>query len=470
MAMNWKTSVKTAAARHTSRRGAFSAGLTALVIAAVVVFNLLVGQIPERYTQFDLTDSGIYTISQTSVDYMAAMDQDVVLHVLANQDTMDQRIVRFLDKYVELSGRLSLEYTDPTVYPSVLETYGCDPNTIVVSCESTGKQETIAIADIIGIDMYAYYTSQQYVETTFDAEGKLTAAVDAVLSDVSRKVYQLKDHNETSFSPDLETLLKKSHLTVSDLNPLTDGGIPADCDLLVCNAPTADLADDEVDMILQYLADGGQVVYFMASDLAPKDNWNAILKAYGLTVEDGMIADTQRYYNNNPYAIFPVIDAGVDTANTLTSDSTVLFLASRGMTVTDPARDTITVSPFLTTSDGGVSVVDEETQVPGTYVLGAVATEETDNGTARLTVFGANSPIDPSITQSFPNLSNLGLFTNAVTVGFDDITNISIQPVSLQTTQNTVTTGGIWSALFIFVLPLAVLIFGFVRWMHRRKL
>ena len=78
--------------------------------------------------------------------------------------------------------------------------------------------------------------------------------------------------------------------------------------------------------------------------------------------------------------------------------------------------------------------------------------------------------MDEGITSSFTNLSNLDLFLSCATAGFDDISNISIEPVSLQVTQNTITTGGIWSALFIFVLPLAVLIFGFVRWMRRRKL
>ena len=48
MARNWKASLRTAAGRHSSRRGAFSAGLAALVIAAVIVFNLLVAMVMEH--------------------------------------------------------------------------------------------------------------------------------------------------------------------------------------------------------------------------------------------------------------------------------------------------------------------------------------------------------------------------------------------------------------------------------------
>ena len=45
-----------------------------------------------------------------------------------------------------------------------------------------------------------------------------------------------------------------------------------------------------------------------------------------------------------------------------------------------------------------------------------------------------------------------------------------MEPVSLLTPTNTITTGGIWGLLFILVIPAALLIYGFVRWMHRRKL
>ena len=45
---DWKNSLQETAGRHVSRRGAFSAGLTALAVAAVLVFNLLAAQLPEQ--------------------------------------------------------------------------------------------------------------------------------------------------------------------------------------------------------------------------------------------------------------------------------------------------------------------------------------------------------------------------------------------------------------------------------------
>ena len=154
-------SLQETAGRHASRRGAFSAGLTALAVAAVLVFNLLAAQLPEQWAQIDLTGSGIYNISETSQDYLAGLEDDVVIHVLTDKDTLDTRIVRFLDIYADLSDHLTLEYTDPTVYPSALSQYGVEADTIVVTCEATGRQESFDISDIIGYDTITALTRRR---------------------------------------------------------------------------------------------------------------------------------------------------------------------------------------------------------------------------------------------------------------------------------------------------------------------
>lgn len=468
---NWKTALRETAGRHASRRGAFAAGLMALAVAAAVVFNLLAAQLPESWAQWDLTNSGIYDITDTSVEYLAALDQDVEIHILSDQDSVDSRIVRFLDKYAALSDRLSVEYIDPVVYPSVLSTYGVDAGTVVVTCAATGQQESFAIDDIIGYDLMTYYYYGTKSETDFDAEGLLTSAVDAVVSEASRTVYETTGHDETALPLSVTERLDKAHVAVSSVNLLTDGGIPADCDLLIINAPTRDLADDELDMVLEYLSTGGQVVYTMAGQLEDLPNFEAMCAAYGMTVADGLIADAERYYQNIPYLFFPLVDTTVDAASSLSSSSMVLMYNARGVTLTEPERDTITVESFLTTSENGFAILDADHQTQGTYAVGAVATEEIDDGLfTRLTVFGSASLTDESITSSFTNLDNTDLFVSAVLAGFDDISAISIEPVSLSVPMNTVTTAGIWGLLFILVIPAALLICGFLRWMRRRKL
>lgn len=463
--------LRAAAAGHASRRGAYSAGLTAIVVAAVIVFNLLLGQIPASKMQLDMTNSQIYNISETSLNYLSNVSEDVEIHVLANQDSVDSRIVRFLDKYVSLSDHLSLDYTDPDIHPAILQTYGVKANTVVVTCAATGRQESYSLDDVFGYDSAAYYYGGNSDPTSFDCEGLTTSAIDGVLSESSRTVYVTTGHGETALPDSITSLFSKNHMTVSSVNLLTDGGVPDDCDLLILNAPTRDLADDERKLLSTYLTQGGQVIYTMASQLDDLPNFEALCADYGMTVTDGLIADTQRYYNNNPYLMFPVADTSVDAASTLSSDAIILVHNSRGMTIGTPSRDSVTVSPFLSTSASGYNVVDESNQTKGTYVVGAVATETVDDGiTARLTVYGSDSLCNAELLSSFTNLDNASLFMNSATCGFSDVSQLSIEPVTLADPTNTITTGGLWAAVYIFLIPAAVLIFGFVRWMRRRKL
>lgn len=459
------------ARRRRLRAGSFSAGLTALAVAAVVVFNLLLAQLPDTATQFDMTNSGIYKITETTQTYLSGMKEDVEIHVLAAKSGVDSRIVRFLSKYEDLSEHLKVEYTDPVAHPSVLSKYNCEANTIVITCAATGRQETVAIDDIIGYDQMSYYYYGTKKETDFDAEGLLTSAVDGVLTDASRTVYATSGHDEAALPAAVTDQLKKAHMSVKSVNLLTDGGIPDPCDLLILCAPDRDLADSELTALEDYLAKGGQVIYCMAGKNLSLPNLEKLCRDYGLTVAPGIVADPQRCYQNNAYLFFPTVDTSVDAAGGVSADSTLLFYGSRGMSVGTPARTTITVKPFLTTSDESYAVVDEQNMTQGSYCVGAVATEKIDDSiTARLTVYGSGSLVDENLLGSFTNVDDAALFVGSATCGFGDISQLNIQPVSLTDPTNTVPTGGLWAALFIFVLPAAALVIGFVRWAHRRRL
>lgn len=146
------------------------------------------------------------------------------------------------------------------------------------------------------------------------------------------------------------------------------------------------------------------------------------------------------------------------------SSEMVLLINALGFNTVDPERDTITVDSFMTTSNNGYAVTeDKETQ--GTYTLGAVATEDE----SRFTVISASTMIDANVTDSFSTLENTTLFMNAVTSNFDDVDNLSIEAKSLETTFNTMQHTGLLGLAAIIGVPVLIVIFGFVRWLKRRK-
>ena len=100
--------------------GIYSVGLTAVVVAIVVVLNLIVGQLPEKYRNIDVSNTKIYEITDTSRDFLKDLDAEVKFTVLAVKEEADERIQTFLSKYASLSKQISVEWVDPVLHPSAL--------------------------------------------------------------------------------------------------------------------------------------------------------------------------------------------------------------------------------------------------------------------------------------------------------------------------------------------------------------
>lgn len=489
--MNKIKSLKNIFRTSGTRHGAYSVGLTVLVIAVVIVFNLIVGQIPEAYRNLDVSSTKIYDISDTTTELLDSLDSDVDMTVLAVKDSTDERITTFLSRYAALSDKIHMEWIDPVLHPSALTDYDTTENTIAVSCEDTGKTTTVSFDDILVLDEYSYYYYGTESYTEFDGEGQLTGAVNYVTNDTDHTIYQTTGHGESSLSTTITDLMEKNSYTLSEVNLLMTTSVPDDCDLLLMDAPTTDLSADESEMLRSYLADGGKVmILFGDTSFAELPNLSEVLSEYGMEAADGYIADPTRCYQGNYYYIFPELSVSGDMADGISSEM-VLLTNAHGMNLVDPARDTISTTSFMSSSDQSYAVT-EETQEQGSYTLGAVATEkiensdedteDTDGGDdeaadsdsaeteeSRLTVISAGSLIDQSITDAFPQLENTKLFMNAVTANFEGVQNLSIEAKSLGTEYNTMQHVGLLSFLVIFGIPAVILIGGFVVWFRRRR-
>ena len=465
-----------------TKQGSFSIGVTAIVIAIVVVANMIIGQLPEKYRNIDVSSTKIYEISDTSKDLLKELDHKVTLTVLAVKDETDDRITTFLSKYAGLSKNVSVKWIDPVLHPSALTENNAEKDTIVVKCEDTGKSTTVAFSDIIVQDMSSYYYTGSTSESKFDGEGQLTSAINYVISDASQTVYRTSGHGESTFSTTISDLMKKNNYNVEELNLVMNTEIPDDCDLLMMYAPTNDLSQEEADVMKNYLKSGGKVMLILGDTPSEQlPNLMGILSDYGMKEADGYIADPKRCYQGNAYYLFPQLSVSGDLANGISSQM-VLLVNTHGLELSDPARDTISVNAFMSTTNNAYAVT-EDAQKEGSYTLGAVATEsiskddaEDENSTddsetleSRLTVISSASMIDSQITDAFTTLENTTLFMNAVTANFDGVKNISIEPKSLSVEYNTVQHSGLLSLLVIFGVPIILLIGGFSVWYRRRK-
>ena len=457
-----------------SKRGSYTLAMTSIVIAIVIVFNMIVNLIPENKRQFDISSTNIYEISSKSKKIINNVDHDVTFYVLAEKSNTDKRIKTFINKYASLSDKIHIKWIDPVLHPSALTKYGTEENNIVISCKKTNRTTTVSFDDIL-VSSASYYSTSSSA-SSFDGDGQLTSALNYVTSNKEYKAYYTSGHGESSLSSEVTSLLTKSRISASDLLLMTATSIPDDCDLLIIDGATSDFTKDEVKLLSSYLKKGGKVVTLLAQTNKSMKNLYGLLKDYGLTVQSGYIADTERSYQGNYYYLIPNLSVSGDMASGISSNS-VMMINSKGMTQSTPVRDSISTDAFMTTSSNGYAVTEKK-QTQGTYVLGATSTESVKvknskgkkvTKESRLTVYGSNMLIDEQITSSFSSLENLTLFTNSVTASLDNADNVSISPKSLEVSYNTIAHPGPFSILVVFVIPVGLIVGGFIVWFRRRR-
>ena len=455
------------------RRGAVTVLTSAAVIIIAVLLNLLIAQLPSSYREIDVTGDRLYTMSDTSRDYVKNLNDDIELILVGESDNIDERISKSVYNYAAMTNKITVREVDPVLYPSALNTYECPADSLVVLNKTSGKQTYIPFdgtSDALIIYTLNYDT-YRYEETWLDTEGQITSAIDYVTADKSAAVYALSGHGESELSGSVSGLIGKANISVTaDLNLLKNGGIPDDAQAIVINNPTVDLAADELEMLREYLASGGNVVLLL--DSGALNNFTALTADYGMTVEEGYVGDEASYYAQYAqyYGYFCMSPTFSEDGilSRITNGAMVIY--PRSIKLTDPARETIEQSAFMTTTDSGVLVTDGNTDgTAGKYTLGVTASEDTDSGKSTLTLISAVSLIDENITGSFANMSNLQIFMAALTQNINIVSSVTIPARSLSVTYNVFDSYGVYASLFVFILPAVCLATGLIVWLKRRK-
>ena len=471
-----------------SRHGSMAASTIALTIILVLVVNLVLGALDSTVFDLDISDQSLYEISDVSAEYLKGLEEDIDVIVIAVEDEVDRRISKFIDRYSELSDRIHVSYVNPVTTPSILETYECASDVVVVKNHETGKYTVIPLrgqsngAFIVEVLDYNTYS---YKEAYFDGEGLMTGAVEFVTSNVTNTIYCLTGHDEVPLSETLVNTIRKANITIGeDLDILMTGGIPDDCDTLIINDPSTDLSLEELDAINRFVKTGGNVIALM--DEAELTNFNTLLSDYGLEMLKGTLGDRSRFYSQfyNSYGYIcaaPVLSMdSMLTDDLAESGGNSMVLYAAACKVMEEPPKMMSFDSFMTTSADGVLYVPAETEggdvseISGTFTEAITTTVILENAiadnTATFTLFSCPALIDSSITDAFPSFLNLDIFMTVMKAHLEDVSEFNIYAKSLETTFVTVENPQVYMIMFTAVLPVAIFLFGLVLWIKRRKL
>ena len=261
--MKWLKEKKNSAAKRNSfnkkyiKNGSYSMGITAIFLVIVVVFNLIVGEIPTKYTQIDVSREQLYSIGEETKEMLQDLEKEVLIYHVVQDSYEDEIIGSLLQKYAEESDLIQVEQKDPVVNPKFAAQYtdeNLSSNSLIVV---SGERVKVLPYE----EMYESsldYTTYSYNTTGFDGEGQITSAISYVTAENLPKLYVVEGHGEIELDETIRSGIEKGNIQIESLNLLSEGSVPEDAECVMMLSPVSDISEEEKEMLLAYLENGGK--------------------------------------------------------------------------------------------------------------------------------------------------------------------------------------------------------------------
>ena len=460
------------------KHGNYRVSMVAFGCVAVVLVNLIAGQLPSRYLKYDVSSQKLFTTGEQTEEILKGLDEDITLYLIAQQGSEDATLQELLERYEGLSSHIKVETKDPVLYPNFVSQYTSEnlsENSVLVVGQNRSKA-------VDYYDIYQYsmdYSTYSSTLSSFDGEGQITSAITYVTAEDMPVVYTLAGHDEADLSTTVTSSIEKENIELKSLSLLTEEAVPEDAKAVIINGAISDISEDEKNKLEAYMEQGGQVVTLLGYTEKDTPNLDSLLSDYGITLAGGMVleSDSRHHIPNYPYYLLPDIQSSGYTSDV--SSRYVLMAFAQGMTESAEHSDNLTYESLLTTSNQSYSKTDlqsenlsqEENDIAGPFDLGAVVTKITEEGTeAKLVVFSSETLLDEQV-DSMVSGGNSTLFMNVMSQLVDHESTVSIEPKSMSTEYLTVNAGSaiFWGLLTIILIPLLLLATGGVIWFGRRK-
>jgi len=483
----------------------FTVAATLLFLAAVVLLNILVGMLTDRFfLKVDITDTGIYTLSDRAAEFLSGVNETVDIIVLSEESTWLGSntytvIANILKNYSAASGgNIRIQYVNPNLNSFDGPKYN---NSLSVLKDSYSELEDMTRNDIIILSerRATILTALSLFSQSRDnmgrssiigvrADQELVSALVYVLNEGIARVVFIDNHGE-AVKNHVSMLFERSGYVTSSIN-LAIEDIPEDTALLITASPQFDFLSDEIVKLEQFLAVGGNLMILYDPQMESMPMLENFMAEWGIVIENKLIFDDT--YTFIP--AFGVIGAhvvagalpstadaeaitsevrpmGVFVARPLTSEGT------RGGFSTNPLIQTFSSSSYAKDiSAGGIATHERESgDESGPFVLAYHVSRLTrdDNNNhvnANLIVAGAAWFDDSFLSMygdSFYNIifmidlaNDFNPFGDRVFIPGKDISNNQM-PVSSGAARTIL-------ILLVIILPLLIIGAGVFVWRKRR--
>ena len=504
--------------RKRLKYGTLATVITVVFVAIVVMVNVICGVLDSRFNwNIDMTSSGLYEVSEDTLNYLHSLDKDIKMVVMAPETTFQENnklkvMQETLERFkAEANGHISLEYVDMTKHPEIVNKYSekysgeFTMGDTVVECGELVR--VVPFDDMIKTDQTVNYQTYSYeYNYTFLGEQSLLSAVMgvtdlhpvnvAVLSKFNGNTVYHSEYEMYNFQT-LTGLLEKNNYQFDELDIPTDAIDTGKHDMAILMAPYNDFTETQIEKLNDFLYNDGkyekELIYFASLFQQELPNLDAFLDTWGIEVGNSYLIEGDK---NAGQQVVTLLQAAsqVPVGQIQESDYTAKLSNTKLPIVVPFCRPIIqkfennsgrTTTPLLTTLESAfeypmnpteeeANAFDENTAPHGKYNLAVMATQnflvDNQQHTSKLLAFGSSWMLDAAVTQSnaYNNTNYVVTLLNAL-AGKE--ASITVAEKSLNQTQISITAAkaGAIKAVTVFAIPALVALIGIVVFVRRKN-
>ena len=430
----------------------------ALLLSASVALYQLAARHP---VQWDMTQSASNSLGASSVDVLKQLPGEIKLTVYATgQDSQLGDIRKLVRDFVTLYQRykpdIALAFIDPIKQPEEMRKVNIQANgEMLVEYGGRSEHLTVLSEQALTSALLRLAHSKDKLLMYMDGHGE-------------RRLEGIANHDLGEFGKKL----RQNGFRLGSLNLALAQDVPRNASVLILTQPQVDLLPGEVDKLLRYIADGGNLLWLV--DAEPLHGLERLAEKLRLLLTPGTVIDPAAEEMRAPATW--ALGAGYPPhAVTHNFNLITVFPSARAIGWEESAewQHSILVEAA---PRGWVSIravqgkpkFNKDSDVPGPVNIALALQRNINDREQRLVIVGSGGFLANAYSG---NGGNMDLGINMVNWLSNEEKLISTQPretkdsaVNLSKTQL-----GVISASLLLVLPLLLVLVGGVMWWRRRR-
>ncbi|PCI19412.1 MAG: ABC transporter [Piscirickettsiaceae bacterium] len=438
-------------------------------ILFTTLFFIVMGMLAWLSTQYtiqsDWTKNSRNSLSYPSIQLLEKLSKPIeITAYVTKNDILRRRISELMAKYQYHKAGVTLSFVNPDIRPDLAREEGITSDGELV-IRYNSRRESLKQID----------------------EQSFTNALQRLASSEQRWVVFLTGHGERNIDGDanfdlslFNTEIKRKGINTRAINLVDSPSIPQNTSLMIIADPKSALLLGEVNIIKQYLDDGGALLWLAEPNTS--DNNKTVAELFAISFLPGIVVDatTQMFGIDDPtYALVTQYPSHPATQHLQTMS---LFPGAAGLSHADdsPYQAEILLSTLErswteTDSISGQIQFDKnsiEQQGPITiaYALTRHITnnDETTDKKQRLAIIGDSDFLSNSFLGNGANL-DLGLSLIQWLNHDDKLIDIPAKTATDTTLNVTQTWTLVFGLGFLIILPVLFIAMGILIWLKRKK-